>query len=246
MSGAYAELPISSPGFVGNYGHSDVLEHSDLDPLPLEQTWRSDTNPLQLEHEGLSTPQGEVPLELAMHEYEHTIHLAWPSARVEAVTLMTIGLTCVAMAVLPFSGWLPPLPPLPPPLPPLPPPLPPLPPPRQPAAAANTLVNAHAMREYEQRRSAECNWDADVVAPNAGSNESVVVATRGSGRGEQAYDPSTDRAIVPPPALRRCTLSDGRTFIARLGPIRLGASESILWSVAWPFGASEEKVIANL
>ena len=100
------------------------------------------------------------------------------------------------------------------------------------------------MHEYEQRRSAECNWDADVVAPNAGRNESVVVATRGSGRGEQAYDPSTDRAIVPPPALRRCTLSDGRTFIARLGPIRLLASESVLWSVAWPFGAAEEQVIA--
>ena len=78
----------------------------------------------------------------------------------------------------------------------------------------------------------------------AGRNESVVVATRGSGRGEQAYDPSTDRAIVPPPALRRCTLSDGRTFIARLGPIRLLASESVLWSVAWPFGAAEEQVIA--
>ena len=104
MSGAYSELPTVSPGFVGAYGKSDMLERSDLDPLPLEQTWRSDTNPLQLEHEGLSTPRGEVPLELAMHEYEHTIHLAWPSARVEAVTLTTIGLTCEAMAVLPFSA----------------------------------------------------------------------------------------------------------------------------------------------
>ena len=72
MSGAYAELPIMSPGFVGAYGKSDRLERSDLDPLPLEHTWRSDTNPLQLEHEGLSTPRGEVPQELAMHEYEYT------------------------------------------------------------------------------------------------------------------------------------------------------------------------------
>ena len=69
--------------------------------------------------------------------------------------------------------------------------------------------------------------------PEEGSYEHIV-----------AYDPSTDRAIVPPPALRRCTLSDGRTFIARLGPIRLLASESVLWSVAWPFGAAEEQVIA--
>ena len=59
MSGAYAELPIMSPGFVGAYGKSDRLERSDLDPLPLE-------------HEGLSTPRGEVPQELAMHEYEYT------------------------------------------------------------------------------------------------------------------------------------------------------------------------------
>ena len=146
----------------------------------------------------------------------------WPSRRCEAATLVALGVSLAVSATLPFSGKLPVRPFVRPPL-------------------ANTLVAPHVMHEYEKKRNVECQFgvaeraDAATAAfsgpachPPSCRNISMMAVIRPAGR-----------IITPSLSIRRCALSDGRTFITRLGMVHLAPGEALHWNFGWPFGNAE-------